>query len=438
MSDKNIITQSEVGQVKVSESLIAENLLAHANASLSKAHGIEFMLLPSPFYDAGGNDVSFYADSGGDRVGSHQMRLTFNNTNYYVPLESTLLAGQDPLTGVKTTPQVVQGDGGTAWVTDFAAGAVESLNAVNSSLLLPHTQLAHWQTHSGNVYAVLPQIVLDSAGHRVSNYVARLVYKGSAMLVPCDPRLGGPVQLARPHAFSPNHYRFSSSGPNDNLENSPFTVTFDGTKPATIQWQAASAADDWFDLTASDGSTYFNLINWNPGIKYIWPGAGVAGQETIRITYMRPVVNTWRVLYLRALITNAAGTAASEPIQIDIKDKTGSWIVYAAHEVSPFSNAEMLRLYHIRLRSLKAHPEETNVYMRATGYQLVERMKAKGFDFATLTTEIRGFLCDGLDYETRFRMFKAMVLREFAAHWPDCPDPVIRRLQNDLHAVDQH
>jgi hypothetical protein len=429
-AEKNIITQSEIGPIKTEEAELAENLYAHANASLSKAHGMEFVRLTYPFTDTEGNEVSQYYDSNGDIVGYYQMRLTYSNTNYYVPLISSMLSGQTALKGVRSSSGISIETGDSAWVTDFTSGAVNSLAVANTTMLLPHTQLSHWETHTSGIFSVLPMTVLDSAGHIVGNYVARLVFDGKELLVPCDSRLGGPAQVPRLQAFITNHYSFKSSSPNSAMATTPLTINYQGTAPVTFQWQVSINNSLWQDL-APGVNVWFTLSGWQGGIQTIWTSTA---SPTLIINYMSPAENRWQTVYLRAIVTNSAGSVTTGVIQIDIYDKTGSWIVYAAHAAAPFTDQEMRRLYHLRLWALENRTETTHMYMGSTGDKLVEIMRKKGFDFTTLTAEIQTFLKADVNMKERYRRFESMVVRCLAEHWPDCPDPVAQRLiVNLLH-----
>ena len=71
-SEKNLVTQARLQEVKFAQNELVDNLYAHVNDSLSRAHGIELYYLPHPTYDSNGNDISIYWDSHGDRVGDRK------------------------------------------------------------------------------------------------------------------------------------------------------------------------------------------------------------------------------------------------------------------------------------------------------------------------------------------------------------------------------
>lgn len=417
-AEKNIITQSEIGPIKTEESELAENLYAHANASLSKAHGMEFMYLPYPFNDAYGNEVGRYYDSAGDIVGYYQMRLTYSNTNYYVPLVSSMLAGQTALKGVRTSSGISNETGDSAWVTDFTNEAIATLSTANTAMLLPHAQLSHWETHAGGVFSILPANVTDSAGHVVGNYVARFIFDGRELLIPCDPRLGGPAQLARNVYLTIDTWRVSIPKGKANTCDVNAYAYATGTKPIIYTWQwSITDLPPWTSFTTG----YVYITGWNPGFDCL------IFENHLNIIYVNPGSGDTASVYLRCEINQPGlGTTYTNSVMFTAHDNTGSWIVYAAHEVAPFTREEMRRLYHLRLWSLKHHPEVTNLYMGRTGNQLVARMKKKHFDFTTLTAEIKGFLSKDVSPEARFQRFQKMVVRCFAEHWPDCPHPLVK------------
>ena len=238
MADTNIITQADVQAVKAYESTLAQNLTEHANASLSKAHGFE-LLNTDGLIDSDGNDVSLYHDSNGDLVGTKMLRITDPNSrlNYVVPLNVTTLAGQPASTGVTSTADTgvsLQGD--CAWITDVTTEALQSLQAANIQLLLPHTQLSHWQTHTaGGVYSIAPQNTRDSAGHLVAEYVASIVYKGKKLLVPCSLRVGGPRQTPHIIDIAPRNYSVPVAS------SQTYAPLIKGDMPFTYSWYYSSS-----------------------------------------------------------------------------------------------------------------------------------------------------------------------------------------------------
>jgi len=344
-AEQNLVTKARLEQIKTAEAGLVDNLYAHANASLSKAHGIVYYNLPHPFLDAGGNDVSIYTDSHGDTVGSQLMRLTYNNVNYYAPLQSSTLAGKDPATGI--SPDVNVGiiaaivPGGTAWVTDFTPEDEQDLIVTNDSVLMPHTLLSHWETHSGGIYQILPQIVTDSAGHRVSNYVARLLVDGVEIWIPCDTRLGGPVQPARVafpaiNTLEGTNSNWCAMGRDDNQFGYFWYNNYTGgTLPATFTWQyngyQPQKVGGYFWKDPNIGSGIWYDVNMTPGT-YPMTGNPVTANSTItlpnKLTVIRPSSSNSKVIAatIRGKWTNSAGTVYTNWCLFQANDEDGSWI----------------------------------------------------------------------------------------------------------------
>lgn len=345
-SEKNLITNSRLAEIKAAEAELVDNLYAHANTTLSKAHGFEFYNLPHPTYDSSGNDISIYSDSNGDRAGYYQMRLTYNNVNYYAPLESSILAGKDSLTGLvpasdSTVSSTLES---TAWLTDLTVDE-QALIASNTSVLLPHFLLSHWETHQAGVYQVLPQIVNDSAGHRVSNYVAKVVVDGRELLIPCDTRIGGPLQAPRLAAACPTAAftgpvsgSFYMSGLQlimhvDAGEPWPTSVILTisgitGGFPLTAQWQyKVSALSPWIDIVAA--STTIPGVG-NGGLTsvsgYTQSVAGPSGTATSTWNIVSPGGDNSNAWYMRCILSNASGSVTSCEFYCYMQDEAGSWL----------------------------------------------------------------------------------------------------------------
>lgn len=343
-AEQNLITKGSLEEIRTAETILSDNLSAHANASLSKAHGIIFYNLPHPTYDANGNDLSVYCDSHGDVVGTQLMRLTYNRINYYVPIQSSTLPGKDPGTGI--TPDVTVAanlglaiPGGTAWVTDFTQAEQEDLLFTNDTVLLPHTQLSHWETHTGGIYQIAPQIVTDSAGHRVSNYIARFLVDGSELWLPCDIRSNGPIQPVRV-AF-PAITTLQGSNANycamgrDGGQYGYFWYNpiVGGELPATFTWQYNSylppsypwwsnplvGSGTWYDINMSPGT--YQLLN-NPVTAY----STVTGPNKLTIQTNTGSDNQVAIATIRGKWTNAVGTVYTNWCIFVANDQDGSWI----------------------------------------------------------------------------------------------------------------
>ena len=344
-SEKNLVTQARLSEVKTAESGLVDNLYAHANTTLSKAHGVILWNLPHPTLDGDGNDISVYYDSHGDRVGYYMMRLTYNNTNYFAPLELSTLAGKDPLTGISpdtnVTGIVPVIPGGTAWVTDFTPQDEQDLIVTNNQLLLPHTLLSHWETHTGGVYQVIPQIITDSAGHRVSNYVARFVVDGVELWLPCDPRIGGPVQPVRAAfpaitTLQGTNCNYAAMGRDDaQFGYFWYNAITGGTLPPTFKWQYNSyqpqKTGGYFykdPLIGSVSTSWFD-VDMTPG-SHAMPGNPVGATSTVvgnKLTVQVSVGDDKRIVAtIRGKWTNPAGDVFTNWCLFQANDEDGSWI----------------------------------------------------------------------------------------------------------------
>jgi len=342
-SEKNLITKARLEQIKQAEGDLVDNLYQHANASLSKAHGILLYNLPHPFLDTNGNDISIYQDSHGDRVGYYFMRLTYNNTNYFAPLELSLLPGQDPATGISPDTNVIVPTvtpQGTAWVTDFTPEDEADLIYTNSSVLIPHTKLSHWETHTGGIYQVLPQIITDSAGHRVSNYVARILISGVEYWIPCDLRVGGPVQPVRVAfpaitTLQGTNSNFCAMGRDDNQYGYFwYNAASGGTLPRSFMWQYNTYQPQkvggyfWNDPLIGSGTwvdmpfslVYLPMLSNPQGGNYKYE---LPNKLNIQVS----VGDSKRIVAtIRGKWTNSAGSVYTNYCLFQANDEDGSWI----------------------------------------------------------------------------------------------------------------
>lgn len=346
-AEQNLITKGSLEEIRTAETVLSDNLSAHVNASLSKAHGIIFYNLPHPTYDANGNDLSVYCDSHGDVVGTQLMRLTYNRVNYYVPIQSSTLPGKDPGTGI--TPDVtvaanlgVAIPGGTAWVTDFTQAEQEDLLFTNDTVLLPHTQLSHWETHTGGIYQITPQIVTDSAGHRVSNYIARFLVDGSELWLPCDTRSNGPIQPVRVAfpaitTLQGSNANYCAMGRNDSQFGyfwyNPLTG---GELPATFSWEYNTYGPAVYPWWADPllGSGIWKPISTTTGIYQAMPDNPIAANSLIssstsnKLTILTsaPSNSQTHIATIRGKWTNAVGTVYTNWCIFVANDEDGSWI----------------------------------------------------------------------------------------------------------------
>lgn len=346
-SQKNLVTQARLQEVKYAQQTLVDNLYAHVNASLSKAHGIELYYLPHPTFDANGNDISIYFDSHGDRVGYYYMRFTFNNTSYFAPLEVTGLPGKDPATGI--SPDTNVGvivpviPGGSAWVTDFTPEDEQDLIVTNNDVLYPHTLLSHWETHTAGVYQIYTQATYDDAGHKVGTHVARVVVDGSEYLIPCTPGVGGmpqPMRLPFPaiNTLQNSNCNWCSMG-RDDAQYGYFwwNPPTGGTLPYTFTWQINSykvlklPTKQWWQDPNTGSGTWIDLPYTltplalpggtpEPGHYYYT----LPNKLTIQVSTGDDSGHV--VATVRGKYTNVAGSVYTNYCLFKANDEDGSWI----------------------------------------------------------------------------------------------------------------
>lgn len=361
-TEKNLVTNARLSEIKTAEAGLADNLYEHANASLSKAHGIQLYYLPHPFYDDYGNDVSSYCDSGGDRVGYYQGIFTYSNVNYYVPLEVTTLTGKDPDTGMSllhetdtATPSSAPSE--TALVTDFTPQDQQDLIVTNNDVLLPHLLLSHWETHEAGVYQITAQDTYDSAGHKIGDYVVTLSVDGNELNLPCSSRLGGPVQPPRNVAIAPTSIAWAFASGEGYEGGSTCTATWTGSAPFTsIRWQLLQSGSVWSYLTNANGSSAGSLTSYDGRLN-------IAGYCTVDLnsftslftfTSVGTLVGS-NVGQLRVEITNSEGTSYAYCL-LSATDETSSCVVFSSGVESGllgFSNFRTALHYRLQVNQFE-------------------------------------------------------------------------------------
>jgi hypothetical protein len=324
MPERNIVTQVGLEDLKFALTEVAENLNAHINASLSKAHGIN---LVAGFVDADGNDRTTYQDSNGDVIGNYFLRFAIANVIYFAPAIVTTLPGQDETSGAIDTSAEGEdeGQGGSSWITDYTSDQVAQAQAINTDVLLPHTRQPHADTH-GSMTAVL-QSTFSNLGHTVGTHIVQLKIGNSIYTIPCVTRLGGPLQAPRIGGIPTNaSVHIDEGDPNDC--NVPVTVPFlGGTRPVEYHWQFNNSSV-WTDITPA-ASAELALPGWDNGIEFQWADTSIA---TFRIIKVRPGSNETRSAQFRCRVTNAAvpdtgpnSGIITNTFTFTATDETGTW-----------------------------------------------------------------------------------------------------------------
>lgn len=332
MADRNIVTQVGIEDLKFALTEIAENLSAHINASLSKAHGLN---LVSGFVDTDGNDRTTYQDSNGDVIGNYFLRFVVNNVIYFAPALVTSLPGQDATNGaIDTSPEgEFDSQGGSAWITDYTSTQVEQAQSINTDVLIPHTRQPAQLTH-GNFTVVL-QNTFTSLGHVAGTHIIQIRISNLVYTIPAVTRIGGPLQAPRIGGIPTNlSVNIGSGDPNDC--DVPVTVPFNGgTKPVEYHWQYNNASV-WTDITPSPAGTLV-LPGWSDGITFQWADTST---PTFRITSIHPGSDQTRSAQFRCRVTNAAvpdsgpdsGTITNV-LTFTGTDNTGKWLCGVARDL---------------------------------------------------------------------------------------------------------
>ena len=266
---RNVITQSTLQPVQNAMNNVSANLAAHANASLSRAHGINLLYVVPGTVDEAGNDISVYRDTFGDVIGNYFVVFTINNQIYYAPGNDSVLPGQAANTGITpygSDSAVAAAAKVTAWITDVISGDVAILDSINDDILLAHAVQGYWEAHGG--MTISTKKTFDSIGHLIGNYVVRFFFDGVEYEIPCDKRLGGPARpvgnlvlsqaptngFANTSAGYYQHYEdrtshgFSSLYP-AGLE---WVLACDGTTPITYTWYYFPLSDTTNNPTVPD------------------------------------------------------------------------------------------------------------------------------------------------------------------------------------------
>jgi hypothetical protein len=323
--DRNIVTQVGIEDLKFALAEVAENLSAHVNASLSKAHGVNIV---AGYIDADGNDRTTYQDSNGDVIGNYFLRFAIANVIYFAPAITTTLPGQDATSGViNTSPEgEFDNQGGSGWITDYTSDQVAQANAINTDVLIPHTRQPHATTH-GSMTAVL-QNTFSNLGHTVGTHVVQMKIGNNVYTIPCTTRLGGPIQAPRIGSIITNASVNIPEG-EPNTCNVPVTVPFlGGTKPVAYHWQYNNSSV-WTDITPSVSGS-LSLPGWSSGIDFQWSDTA---NPTFRITGVHPGSNQTRSAQFRCRVTNVAvpdtgptSGVITNTFTFTATDRTGTWL----------------------------------------------------------------------------------------------------------------
>lgn len=302
MSDRNIVTQVGIEDLKFALSEVAENLSAHVNASLSKAHGLNIL---NGYIDDNGNNLNTYQDATGTVVGTHFVLFQVGNANYYAPANLTTLAGQSETSGSIQTSADALAQGGSAWVTDYTSDQVAQARSMNTDVLIPHTRLPHRLAHGG--MSVTAQATYNALGNQIGTHIIRFMFDNVVYNIPVSNRFGGPAQPPRISGIPPNLSDHSDAGSEgQNKVNRPLTVTLlAGTLPVAYHWQYNNSGV-WTDITpAASGNVPLPgwLSNGGNGVDFTWVNTST---PTFLIFEAKPGSGETRSGQFRCRVTNLA------------------------------------------------------------------------------------------------------------------------------------
>lgn len=326
-----IVTKSSTQGVDFALNQLSANLAAHANATLSKAHGLQLIVLVPGSTDANGNDISKYYDNNGNVVGDYFLVIPYQGSLYYAPASDTTIPAQPSNTGLGQygTEVAVPSPKSTALITDIGQAELDALNAVNNGALVPHVLKAIYEVHGTLTVQAVPGGYLDSVGNIIGDHVAIFSYNGSQFQIPCVAQLGGMRQPPKLNgnvvwALTGNTYcsvtmpsgtNFTQNVPGGVLT-ADATAIVTGTRPFTIHWQALDASGYvnlpptvfahvgslWRIYYTGETSLALNIGDGYPGANNITLG------DTLRV-----------------VITSAYGSVTSNELTLVLTDETGGW-----------------------------------------------------------------------------------------------------------------
>jgi len=430
--DKSIITQAAIGDINFRLDELASNLNAHANTSLSKAHGINLVSGP-------------YENNHGDVVGAYQARFTVNGNVYYAPANSTALAGQASTTGLldpSVAADIQNAVEGSAWVTEFAAGLAASIASVNDDVLVPHTRLGHWEAHGG--MAAFPKNSYDSGGYIVGDQVVVLFINDVGYEVPCSLRSGGPVQTPRITGLgvwtlvgggSGSYHLPTPSSPILHIEPgggesfptyTSVVSTVAGTPPFTYKWQSSVNGSVWDDVTAVYNNYGNTGVKSNTGTPSPAFGslAGI-GSFTVYFDIKAPGGDNSGQFYMRLLVDNTSvgGAQAFTPtVWVQIKDHAGCcWFCTQANITRRLSPEEWATIGRVEQQIFRQCRRALVWYLRQ-GNILLAQMLKDGVEqpwFEAFTNEVlESYRQDGV--EAAAKLYMKRVAKSVETHWPTC------------------
>ena len=356
MASTVIVTQTSADEIRTALEALANNLEHHRDSSLAKAHGLTVIAFAAPVYDANGNDIQYYRDSAGQVVGTVYLRLIANDTIYYAPAKVTTLDGQPTQASLTTEDVAATRDqiGKSAWITEFSSDLAATVQSVDESLLIPHTEKDHSEAHG--ILLAYPKDTYDSSGHKVGRYVVVFQYQGTKYELVCDRRLGGPPQVP---VLSANPTSVSwSFGDGEGYEGGTSVVcTATGSRPFTFQWFLLGSSSTWLPLTNPDGSKTTNQESYDGRLSIGGFAVHSAGQSVFQFDHVGTTEGGNNGT-LKCVVTNEGGTAEIT-IGLYAKDETSCAMFSASAEAGFIDETALFDAVRYRMGRQQESPFAT-------------------------------------------------------------------------------
>jgi len=432
--DSSIITQSVLQAVQFSLQQDTDNLAAHANMLMSRAHGWNLLWIASGTTDSFGNPIDKYYDDHGNAIGDYSLVIPCLNPEniFYAPALDSTLPAQNAFTGMVDPGYGVPVNAGVsqdAWITELDESAATS-DTINDTLLVPHSRLGMWEAHGAITVWVQP--TYDSTGNQIGTHVANFYFSGQQYQIPCTPRIGGMMRLLQVAPWNSNHVALSMSCTKDGsaplatnatpINHNTVTASFTGTFPITLQWQYQGGGGNWTNFDPS--SPHITCTN-NPLASFTCAVTGTDG-ITFGITYIYGAWNEGDIntLTVRFIVTASATnqTVTSQPFTFSLNyvdDDDDTWFCSEANRTKPFSPEEWALVRQIRVACFKAAPRLTANYIRF-GKELVARMRQNGVTSDVYVHYVQELLTiartEGLEAAARYDIW--WCLQQVNTHWP--------------------
>jgi hypothetical protein len=303
MAQQTIITQSALNDIKLVLNDIAANLSQHINDSMSLAHGIN--IFPN----------TTYHNVNGDLIGSYVVTFLVNGVIYYAPAQLTTLTGQ-PFTNGSIQVNLVnpQTVGRATWITDFTPAALAAAESARDEVLIPHTQLGHWEVHGG--MTAVARNSYDTNGHLYARSILRFLFNGQLYEIPCDTSMSGVPQPLKATLSTTYLYWPLSLGSFQAQHPAGYPVlatASGGTGPYTFEWHYRDDANADVNGQIMSSSPISYNASLYPSVTYTINT--VTPFSTLNIlTIVNHLPSGTKNFYFFCIVTDAAAATATSDI----------------------------------------------------------------------------------------------------------------------------